>query len=289
MGRLGGLVAAGRTSDVYEFGPGSVVKVPRPQVPDHWALLEAEFTSAVRTLDVPAPSVIDVTQIDGRHAIVFERIDGHSMWQHMHAEPDQIPALARTLAETHRQIFAAGPPDGVDGLVDRMKRKLADVEQLTDSDRNEAAALTDRLPKGATLLHGDLHPGNVLMTRDGPVAIDWFDASIGHPVSDVIRSSILMRPLVGAVEPPHLPGADRAMMLRMHSAYVEAMAGVLMSSGASLQHWEALTAASRLAEGAQPDAGSLVELWRQRNDVWSSPLANVLSGLSNRSGPAAPR
>ena len=63
--RPGDLIAAGRTSDVYEFGAGAVVKVPRPDVPDHWALLEASLTAAIGALDVPAPSVIDVTMIDG--------------------------------------------------------------------------------------------------------------------------------------------------------------------------------------------------------------------------------
>lgn len=277
MARLGALVAAGRTSDVYEFGHGRVVKVPRPQVPDHWVVLEADFTVAVGSLGVRAPSVIEITQIDGRNAIVFERIDGRSMWEHMLDAPNRIPELACVLADMHRRIFAAGPPHGLDGLVDRMQRKLADVAQITARERTEAADLLRSLPRGAALLHGDLHPGNVLMTSDGPVAIDWFDASIGHPVADIVRSSLLMRPFGDRGDPPHLPGVDAATLTLLHHSYVEAISDLLDAPAAELMEWEALVAASRLSEGAQSDEPTLVELWRARHGVPASPLFDVLN------------
>lgn len=283
MASLGRLLAVGRTSDVYEFGGGAVVKVPRPHVPDHWAALEAEFTAAVRTLDVAAPVVIDLIQIDGRKAIVFERIEGRSMWDHMLEDPQRIPELARMLADTHRRIFAAGPPDGLDGLVDRMERKLAEVEQISDEERAASHELARSLPKGAALLHGDLHPGNVLMTADGPVAIDWFDASIGHPISDIVRSSLLMRPFGDRGDPPHLPGSDSAMLTLLHHSYVQAMSSELDVSWEVLAHWEALVAASRLSEGAQSDEPALVELWRSRRGPLTSPLFEAISAVSDRS------
>jgi len=277
MASLGRLVAAGRTSDVYEFGAGAVVKVPRPDVPDHWAQLEADYTAAVRTLDVPAPSVIDLVEIDGRHAIVFERIGGRSMWEHMLDDPKRITEFARLLAETHRRIFAAGPPDALEGLIDRMQKKLADVEQISVAERAESCELAISLPKGAALLHGDLHPGNVLMTGDGPVVIDWFDASIGHPVGDIVRSSLLMRPFGDRGAPPHLPGADPSMLTTLHHTYVGAMVNLLDIEYGVLATWEALVAASRLSEGAQLDEPALVEMWRSRDRTLSGPLFEALS------------
>ena len=268
----GVLVAAGRTSDVYEFGHGSVVKVARSDVPDHWAVLEAEFTAAVRTVGVPAPSVIDVVAIDGRNAIVFERIEGRSMWEHMVGEPARIPELAEILAATQRAIFAAGPPMNLGGLVERMCRKIDEVDRISVPERDDAKRLAESQPKGAALLHGDLHPGNVLMTSDGPVVIDWFDASIGHPIADIVRSSILMRPVGARSDAHHLPGADPAILATVHDAYVDAMADLLLGASAHLHDWEALAAVSRLAEGDQPDATELVALWHRRHDPHSGPL-----------------
>lgn len=282
------MLAAGRTSDVYEYGSGNVVKVPRPDVPDHWALLEAEYTAAVRTLDVPAPSVIEVIQINGRNAIVLERIDGRSMWEHMVDEPGRIPELAATLASTQRAIFTAGLPAGLEGLVDRMSRKIDEVDRIPVDERRDAIQLLRSLRKGAALLHGDLHPGNVLMTERGPLVIDWFDASIGHPVSDIVRSSILMRPVGDRGDSPHLPGANPTMLAELHDSYIEAMSDLLVDEPAALRDWEALSALSRLSEGDQPDSQMLTALWRERADVRSSPLIEKINRMARRSAPGTP-
>lgn len=278
--RPGELVAAGRTSDVYRFGAHEVVKVPRPHVPDHWARLEADFTAAIGSLDVPAPAVVDVTEVDGRTAIVFERVDGPTMWQQMLAAPDRIDELVALLATCHRRIFSAGPPDGLDGLVDRMARKIEEVAQVSDEDRAAACAAVRSLPKGAALLHGDLHPGNVLMTEGGPVVIDWFDASIGHPIADVVRSSLLMRPYGDRGDPPHLPDAPAGTLRLVHDTYVAAMADVVAAPPAELSRWEAVVALSRLSEGAQPDEPALVDLWTRRDEP-VGPLFAALNAAAN--------
>ena len=283
--RPGELVAVGRTSDVYAFGEGAVVKIPRPDVPDHWATLEAEFTAAVRAIGVPAPSVSDVIVIDGRHAIVFERVEGRPMWEHMVEEPARIPALARVLAETQRRVLSAGPPNGLRGKVDRMVMKLNAVPLFSAGERIEAVEMVEALPKGAALLHGDLHPGNVLMTPDGPIVIDWFDASVGHPVADIVRSSLLMRVIDGPRVPGHLPGATIAMITELHRAYISAMSDLLMPSSEMLGQWEALMAASRLAEGPQSDESTLGRLWRSRHDL---PSRLLRDDLSSAAGPPTP-
>jgi phosphotransferase family enzyme len=38
----------------------------------------------------------------------------------------------------------------------------------------------------ATLVHGDFHPGNALLTHNGVVIIDWSDAAISNPIVDLV-------------------------------------------------------------------------------------------------------
>jgi hypothetical protein len=52
----------------------------------------------------------------------------------------------------------------------------------------QAAAVYD-LGFPSTLVHGDFHPENVLLTDDGPVIIDWSDAAVAHPLVDVMTWS----------------------------------------------------------------------------------------------------
>ena len=280
MTKIGPLVAAGRTSDVYEFGGGSVIKIFRPYVPVHWAAKEARFTSAVRDVGAPAPAVCGLVEIEGRDAIVFERVSGPSMWELVVESPRDAAGLARELATVHRRILSAGLPCEMTGVVERMHSKIAGVEQLTPADRGEARQALDSLPKGAALLHGDLHPGNVLMGPEGPVVIDWFDSAIGHPMADVVRSSLLLRPFGMAGERPHLPGAHSWLLGEMHDTYVAAMSDVLTAPMGQLRLLEAVVAASRLAEDAEAHKSPLLELWLGRDGRGRSPLLEALSGTS---------
>ncbi len=271
---LGAKIGAGRTSDVYAYGAGAVVKVPQDGVPKHWAALEARSTSAVRRLGLPVPEVKEMVEIDGRPAIVFERIAGDSLWSHMLADPGAIEAHAQEFAKIHRTLQSAGIPTDVPDLIDRMCIKVDAVEQLTEAERAEANDRAHRLPRGAALLHGDFHPGNVLMSPSGPVIIDWFDATVGHPVADVVRSTILLSPPPDGMDSPHLPGATAELVDAIRPTYLREFGALLANSEGSLDTWRAVVAASRLSEGAEANESVLLKLWagRPSEPAAQSPL-----------------
>jgi len=260
---IGELVGRGRTSDVYAFGAGSVVKVPHADVPRSWPEFEAGVTRAVGAHGVPAPIVRDVVTVEGRSAVVYERIEGPSMWQQMLDEPANAAQLTVMLANIQRSLVSAGTPAGIPDLVDRLTRKINVASALSAAERLEAVDLVQRLPRGAALLHGDLHPGNVLMGANGPVVIDWFDASIGHPVADFVRSSILIQP-ERSVELRHLPGAHAGLLQTVHDTYLAEFAKELSERPVELSLWQAVVAAGRLAEHAEQDESGLLEIWASR-------------------------
>ncbi|MEU3017158.1 phosphotransferase [Nocardiopsis sp. NPDC007018] len=72
----------------------------------------------------------------------------------------------------------------------------------------ELARLHGRLhavPKGSggRLLHLDLHPGNVILTRRGPMVVDWTNAREGVPGLDLAVTALLLA-LTGLCGPPGL-------------------------------------------------------------------------------------
>ncbi len=270
--RPGSLVAAGRTSDVFEFGRDAVVKVPRPDTPAHWAEVEADLTAAINTFGLPAPAVLDVVTISGRSCVVFERIDGPSMWERMLDHPSDVPVLIDELVTVQKMIHAAGLPSGLPDLTTRLAGKVAGCAQISDAHRREAGRIVAELPSGAAILHGDLHPGNVLMSRTGPMVIDWFDASIGHPLADVVRSSLLMRPGFDLEDRQHLRGANTEMFELMHRSYLRSWQEQLSVASGELRRWEAVMAVARIAEGADTAIAPLLALWEHRSDAERSSL-----------------
>jgi aminoglycoside phosphotransferase (APT) family kinase protein len=279
MTQLGRIIAPGRTSDVYEYGRGSVVKVPRPGVPAAWPAIEAEITAAVHSNGLPTPAVRGLEIIEGRESVVFERIDGRSMWQQLRDGGRGVSSVAGELAEIQLAICGAEPPPSLIDFADRVGAKVDAAHVLSVGERNEAQRILASLPRGSSLCHGDLHPGNVLMSDRGPIVIDWYDAAVGSPIADFVRSSLLIRPPLNASELLHLPGSSPELLKRLHDHYVERVLVDLDVAPVVARCWEAVLAVSRLSEHAEADDSGLLALWRGRRKATASPLLDAISAI----------
>ena len=94
----------------------------------------------------------------------------------------------------------------------------------------------------AGVAHGDFHPLNVLLSKDGPVVIDWSNGSEGNALADVAFSQVILA-TSEADFPRWLESIGRAVRRRFVAAYLR---GVGERPGADL------LAASRRAAAARP-------------------------------------
>ena len=114
------------------------------------------------------------------------------------AAVDALVGLQHTMMGRVDELRALGCPDrGLDTLggdLDRALRSPIVVDRfgVDDVTRHrverrvaEAVAAIESMGFPTTLIHGDLHPGNVAITDRGPVIFDWSDACIGSPVVDI--------------------------------------------------------------------------------------------------------
>jgi len=264
VGRLqaGDLIARGNTSDIWRWSPTTVVKVLRPEIPGHWAALEAEITRRVHDAGLPAPATEGVIDVEGRPGIVLERIDGVSMWSQMKASPALLPRLIEELVDIQVIVQAAGALAGLPDLVARLHGKIDEAERLPDREREEAHDLLAAMPIGASLCHGDMHPANILMSSRGWIVVDWFDAAVGYATADLARSSLLMRPpATPESSNRHLDGATIEVLDRLHGAYLTVLRARGLVEDAAFARWEAVLAVARMSEPVQK--ADLVSIWRR--------------------------
>jgi aminoglycoside phosphotransferase (APT) family kinase protein len=156
----GPLLASGRDSDIFEYGPRLVLRRSRE---GRSMVQEARIMEHVRVQGFSVPAVEEVSA-DGFN-MVMERIEGPDMVAMMGNRPWTIPRLGRTLADLHRELHELTAP-----------------EWLVDAP----------VGRGVGLLHLDLHPLNVMMSPRGPVVIDWARACRGDPAVDVALAWVLM-------------------------------------------------------------------------------------------------
>ena len=153
MATPGPLLASGRDSDIYEYGPGLVLRRSRT---GRSMATEARTMEYARQRGYPVPAVQEVSQ-DGTD-LVMERIAGPSMIAVLDKRPWTLRRQGQVLARLHRQLHDIPAPDWI---------------------RDAPFGSGDRL------LHLDLHPLNVMLSPAGPVVIDWPNAARGDGPSDV--------------------------------------------------------------------------------------------------------
>jgi aminoglycoside phosphotransferase (APT) family kinase protein len=267
---LGEVVARGTRSTVHAYGRGAVVKVPVPSTPEGWIAYEARYAEAARAAGAPAPRLLGLEAIAGRTASVWERLEGTSMWQLVVDRPGQSAPLGRLLADIQQALFALVPPVTLPRQRDRLVSKIRRTAATVDPSFARALALLPAPTSRPRLCHGDLHPSNVIIGRDGPMLVDWFDASRGDPIADIARSSLVL--LSDGENPPeHLPGADSATLGALTEAYLGRLREYLEIDEDLLARWQAVSAVARMAEGVP--SGALLALWMRYGTAGSVQAA----------------
>src|SRR5262245_19129362 len=106
------IVGQGLTAVVYAWEPGRVLKLFPPARPPAKVELEYRIARAVHTAGLPAPTVYELLELDGRLGIVMEHAQGTSLFQQVQARPWKLPVAIRQLAELHAQLHDhPAPPE----------------------------------------------------------------------------------------------------------------------------------------------------------------------------------
>jgi aminoglycoside phosphotransferase (APT) family kinase protein len=153
--------AFGRDADLYAVDDRWVLRRYRN---GHPVRDEATYMRHVAKHGFPVP---EVREVDGPD-MVLQRLVGPTLADSAISGNLTGRELGEIHAELHRQLQAIPAPSGTPGCV---------------------------------VVHGDLHPLNVIATANGPVVIDWCNAHEGSPAFDVATTAIICAQV--AVDPAY--------------------------------------------------------------------------------------
>jgi uncharacterized protein (TIGR02172 family) len=246
------IIGRGFTADVYAWGDGRVLKLFHPGAPDR-PEREYRVTRAVHAAGLPAPAVYELVEVDGRAGIVFERVDGPSLFEYVQARPWKLWWAIRRLAELHAQIHRCVCPAELPTQRDWLAGGIDASPDLSKVDRDAARRQLAALPDGTAVCHGDFHPANILLTARGPVVIDWGAATRGHPLGDVACTLRLIRT---ASLPPWSPRPVHLLLActrpLLHRGYLTHYLRRHAGTRREVEAWRVPVAAGRAAFGRNP-------------------------------------
>ncbi len=146
-------LASGRDADVFALGEHKVLRRYRDGGD---VTVEAEVMRYVGGLGYPTPAVYETDGAD----LVMERLDGTTMTEALLSGRLDLAVGGAMLADLHTKLHA-------------LPARLSPAPDVR-------------------ILHLDLHPDNVMVTRRGPVVIDWRNAAEGDPDEDLALTALIL-------------------------------------------------------------------------------------------------
>ena len=187
------LIDRGGQADIYDWGDGRVLRLLRPDVADAARIVEIEATAmrAAARAGIRVPAVHDTVVVDGRPGLVIDRVDGPNMLAAALWRPWRAWNFSRRIGEMHAVLHSHTAPRGLPEthalIAHQLAGTMSDAPWFHDWIQDQLSTL----PRGDALLHGDLHPLNVLIGTHGAGIIDWSRASAGPAEADVARTLVL--------------------------------------------------------------------------------------------------
>ncbi len=251
-------IAEGRTAEIYVWDDRYVLKLYRDWCPPDWVGYEARIAGAVFQAGISSPEVGGIIEVNGRRALLYQRLEGIPMLQDLNARPWMLWNHARSLAEMQVKINQKSIA-GLPSYKDRLRYDIHRAAPLTEGLRQKALALLDALPDGNCVCHGDYHPANVLITKSGPVAIDWMTACTGRPWADVARTSLILG--IGAkTAGDQVRPIIRVLVRLFQRIYLNRYRTIYPDHDQELEHWLPVIAAARLNEDIPPEREELIKM-----------------------------
>lgn len=174
------LIAIGYTAEVFEYKEDKVLKLFKAGYPLEQIQREFNNTVIMNKICVHTPKAFEIVEHEGRHGIVFQKNIGVDLLSEYLKNPSDEKVAAEILVN----------------LTDIQKKVL--LEETTEgiSYKNYLEWFgydASNLPDGNFICHGDLHPGNIIRTKDGELClIDFMNVCRGPKEYDVARTYVLL-------------------------------------------------------------------------------------------------
>lgn len=192
------LIGAGANGRVYRLDQERIIKVYNPitNTPEK-IFRERDASRKAFIHGIPSAISFELVRVGESYGIIYEMIDAQTLGQAISRHPKKLEEYATRMAELlkslHSTEFEKGElPDARLSL-----HVWADITErcglYPEETVTKMRTVIDAIPEGNTFVHGDFHPGNIMVTDDDElVLIDMGDASMGDPIVDLLGCCQIM-------------------------------------------------------------------------------------------------
>ena len=182
------VIGQGANGTVYRFTDDQILKLYRPGIRMGDVQEEQRRARVGFVQGMPTAIPFDIVKCGDRLGTVFELMDALTLGKAFTLYPERYEELIGKYADLVRLVREIRVPEGsLPHVKDVLSEQMGRMKGLMSDDAVDAMLrLIDAMPAGETLVHGDLHTGNIMLQGDELMIIDMADIAVGPPQYEIL-------------------------------------------------------------------------------------------------------
>ena len=210
------IIGQGGNGTVYRLDDDTIVKVYRPSVSLDKIEKEREYAKNALISGVPCVIAYDVVKCGDSYGIVFEMIRSDTLGHAMVEEPERFDEYMDKYVALARELHSATLANGV-RIKDELHERVPNLKPwCTEEEMELLHSLIEEMPDEECIIHGDFHPGNIMIQDGELLLIDMPEVTVGPEIWEL---TAIYRDLVAA--PSNFQERVRALMEKSTGMPVE--------------------------------------------------------------------
>ena len=241
------LLGQGNTAEIFLYKDVTVLKLFRDGFPQSGIMKEWNVTRAVQKVYGRMPKALRLVRCGERAGILYELAEGQDLFRMIGSNPFLLLKAGKKLAELHAEIHKK-EIDGILTVKEKLCQEIGWVKELSEDEKQKIIDRLLLLPDNKQLCHFDFHPGNIMVSVEKTLVLDWLTACSGESAADIARTCILLK--YGEIQ-----NGDRLSELILsitkaciRGAYIRNVLRLSRITRYEIKQWFVPVAAARLSE-----------------------------------------
>ena len=198
------ILGQGGNGTVYRLDDETIVKVYSTEHSLEIIDRERAYAKAAFVAGIPTAIAFDTVKVGERYGVIYEAMNSDTLGHAIRNEPERRDEYIMKYAQLAKKLHSTTIDDGsVAALKDLLMKRANDPMLLDFCTQEEVDVLKDivsSMKDCDTLVHGDLHPGNIMINNGELMLIDMGELTRGVPIYDI--ASIYRDLMVGSKSSP---------------------------------------------------------------------------------------
>lgn len=173
---------------LYRLDDETIIKQYNNEISVEALEKERKFAQTAFSYGIPVITSYEIIQCDQGYATLYKLHNAVTLSSAINSNPDKQEEYTNMYAALLKRLHSTETKPGA--LPDAKEIYQGKINTLTkyliEEEYEKLQAFIQAVPDRNTIIHGDFHPGNILLQENKLLLLSIEDLSIGHPIFDFL-------------------------------------------------------------------------------------------------------